>query len=195
MSEDRGVSQLIDSRSKGIKKNKFPVDVEAERKFDGLKRKYANAIAYLLVKNIARRDLKFYFEANDDNRRRFDTIKRFRQEIIDSRPKARLWVDKPFYIKLDVGEVNMDASGSLQVSIVLGECVFRQPTNVIGSKRDLEEYMETIAKIIDSEKVWADPDMADFDIGEREYLATATVTKKPKAAAAGDELKLESDKE
>ena len=29
--------------------------------------------------------------------------------------------------------------------------------------------METIAKIIDSERVWADPDMADFDIGERDY--------------------------
>ena len=31
--------------------------------------------------------------------------------------------------------------------------------------------METIAKIIEAEKVWADPDMADFDIGERDYLA------------------------
>lgn len=29
--------------------------------------------------------------------------------------------------------------------------------------------MDTIAKIIDSEKVWADPDMAAFDVGEREF--------------------------
>lgn len=35
--------------------------------------------------------------------------------------------------------------------------------------------METIAKIIDSEKIWADPDMQDFDVGEREYLAAAPV--------------------
>ena len=35
--------------------------------------------------------------------------------------------------------------------------------------------METIAKIIDSERVWADPDMADFDIGEREYQKDDTV--------------------
>jgi len=33
--------------------------------------------------------------------------------------------------------------------------------------------METIAKIIDSEKIWADPDMQDFDVGERDYLAQA----------------------
>ena len=31
--------------------------------------------------------------------------------------------------------------------------------------------MDTIAKIIDSEKVWADPDMAAFDVGEREFNA------------------------
>jgi len=31
--------------------------------------------------------------------------------------------------------------------------------------------VETIAKVIDSEKVWADPDMAEFDLGEREDLS------------------------
>ena len=41
--------------------------------------------------------------------------------------------------------------------------------------------METIAKMIEAEKVWADPDMADFDLGEREYLAeSVTVPKKKK---------------
>lgn len=30
--------------------------------------------------------------------------------------------------------------------------------------------MDTIAKIIDSERVWADPEMADFDIGERVFI-------------------------
>jgi hypothetical protein len=41
---------------------------------------------------------------------------------------------------------------------------------VVTTKKDLEQYLETIARIIDAEKVWADPDMADFDIGERDYL-------------------------
>jgi hypothetical protein len=47
---------------------------------------------------------------------------------------------------------------------------------VVLNKVELEKYMETIAKIIDSEKVWADPDMADFDIGERDYLNPTTKT-------------------
>ncbi len=37
--------------------------------------------------------------------------------------------------------------------------------------------METIAKIIDSEKIWADPDMLAFDVGEREYLGDETKVK------------------
>ena len=55
--------------------------------------------------------------------------------------------------------------------IVLGECVFKQSTSVVSNRKELDAYMETIAKIIEAEKVWADPDMADFDIGERDYLA------------------------
>ena len=49
----------MSSHSKGIQKPKgrIAVDAEAERKFDDLKRKYANAIAFLLVKNVARKDL------------------------------------------------------------------------------------------------------------------------------------------
>jgi hypothetical protein len=43
----------------------------------------------------------------------------------------------------------------------------------VTSKSELELYLDTIAKIIDSEKVWADPDMADFDVGEREYNGEA----------------------
>ena len=162
--------------SKGIKKNrkdKFPVDVEAERKFGELKTKYANAVAFLLVKNVARRGLQEYFEAGDENKRRFETIKRLRQQIIDSRPKAKIWVDKPFYIKLDLGLPVVDTEG-VTVPIILGECVFKQPTRVVSSKKELELYMETIAKIIDSEKIWADPDMLDFDVGEREFLTAVT---------------------
>jgi hypothetical protein len=45
------------SRSKAIKKSKFPVDLDAEKRFSDLKTKYANAVAFLLVKNVARRNL------------------------------------------------------------------------------------------------------------------------------------------
>ncbi len=160
--------------SKKIKKDKFPVDIEAERRFAELKTKYANAIAFLLVKNVARRNLQEYFEQSEENKRRFETIKRIRQQIIDSRPKAKIWVDKPFYVKLDLGQPSGELE-DLTVPIILGECVFKQPTKVVRSRAELEQYMETIAKIIDSEKIWADPDMQDFDVGEREYLATAPV--------------------
>lgn len=162
--------------SKKIKKDKYPVDIEAERRFSELKTKYANAIAFLLVKNIARRNLQEYFEQGEENKRRFETIKRIRQQIIESRPKAKIWVDKPFYVKLDLG-TPVGELGDLTVPIILGECVFKQPTKVVSSRAELEQYMETIAKIIDSEKIWADPDMQDFDVGEREYLAAAAAKK------------------
>ena len=80
-----------------------------------------------------------------------------------------MWIDKPFYIKLDLGKIEIGEDGSVQVPIVLGECIFKQKTWVVASRKELELYLETIAKVIDSEKVWADPDMADFDVGEREY--------------------------
>lgn len=63
------------------------------------------------------------------------------------------------------------------VPIILGECVFKQPTKVVTDRKELELYMETIAKIIDSEKIWADPDMLAFDVGEREYLSNETKVK------------------
>ena len=52
-------SQKISRDSRPIKKvkSKFPVDIEEEKRFDGLKRKYANAIAFLLVKNVNRNEL------------------------------------------------------------------------------------------------------------------------------------------
>ena len=43
--------------------------------------------------------------------------------------------------------------------------------------------MDTIAKIIESEKIWNDPDMADFDIGERDFLDAVKV-KSPVTADA-----------
>jgi hypothetical protein len=74
------VDQLFakSARSKAIKKTKFPVDLDAEKRFGELKTKYANAVAFLLVKNVPRRGLQEYFEQSDDNRKRFDTIKRLR---------------------------------------------------------------------------------------------------------------------
>ncbi len=45
--------------------------MEAEKAFDGLKRKYANAIAFLLVRNVPRQELYNYFHENDENKKRF----------------------------------------------------------------------------------------------------------------------------
>ena len=71
----------VSNKSKAIKKSKFPVDIEAEKAFDGLKRKYANAIAFLLVKNVPRQDLYTYFSENDENIKRFQTIKKLRADV------------------------------------------------------------------------------------------------------------------
>ena len=58
MSEGNNSAGGISHGSRQIKKKqRYPVDIDADRKFDELKRKYANAIAYLLVKNIRRTDL------------------------------------------------------------------------------------------------------------------------------------------
>ena len=46
----------------------------------------------------------------------------------------------------------------------MGECQFKKPTSVISSRVELESYMSTIANIIESEKIWQDPDMADFTL-------------------------------
>lgn len=54
------------------------------------------------------------------------------------------------------------------VSLVLGECVFKKPTTVVSSRWELEAYMDTIQKIIENERIWSDPEMADFDIGARD---------------------------
>ena len=76
-------------------------------------------------------------------------------------------------MKLDLGEPLVGDEGNVTVPIVLAGCKFKQPTQVVSTRKELEAYMETLAKIIDSERVWADPDMADFDIGERDYLSKA----------------------
>ena len=123
------------------------------------------------MKNVPRGELHSYFQESEENKRRFETIKKLRADIIASRPKAKIWIDKPFYVKLDLGK-QVDET-THEVPIVLGECVFKQKTSVVCNRAELEGYMETIAKIIDAEKVWADPEMADFDIGERDFLGTA----------------------
>ena len=53
------------------------------------------------------------------------------------------------------------------VTLVLGDCKFKQPTNVVSGNAELGNYMETLANIIESEKIWNDPDMAAFDFGEK----------------------------
>ena len=61
MNENEKIDALFEKNpnSKKIRKekSKFPVDIEAEKRFAELKTKYANAVAFLLVKNVARRSL------------------------------------------------------------------------------------------------------------------------------------------
>ena len=120
---------------------------------------------------------------------KYEKIKKFRQDIIDARPGARQWVDKPWYLGVKVGKRDCKDDGTVNTELTLGECVFKQPTNAVSSKLELEAYAETIAKIIDSEKIWADPDMADFDLGEREDLSQRL--KRKLLEAKSEQLSLE----
>ena len=120
------------------------------------------------MKNVPQSQLRTYFNENDETRLRYETLKRFRQNLIEARPKAKQWVDKPFYVGLKLGPLDEE---SCAVRIILGECVFKQTTEVVTTRFELEGYMDTVAKIIDSEKVWNDPEMAVFDIGERDDIS------------------------
>jgi hypothetical protein len=51
---------------------------DQDKKFDELRRKYANAVAYFLIKNVQQSDLHSYFNENEDNKRRYETLKRMR---------------------------------------------------------------------------------------------------------------------
>lgn len=126
-------------------------------------------MAFLLIKNVRQSDLNTYFNETEDNKRRYETLKKIRQALLDERPRAQQWIDKPFYIGLKLGKVrvNEDGEPSGEVDLVLGECVFKQSTRVIGSPQELELYMGAIAKTIEAERIWSDPEMADFDLGER----------------------------
>lgn len=159
------------------KSGKLPSDPEEDRRFEELRRKYSNVVGFLLVKNIKQSELRPYFEMSEDNQRRYASVKKFRADIIEARPRAKQWVDKAFYLGLKLGDSVQTATGATSTQIILGDCIFKQCTEVVSSKAELDNYIETIAKIIDSEKIWNDPDMADFDTGEREDTGTRLVKK------------------
>lgn len=107
-----------------------------------------------------------------ENQRRYNSVKKFRQDIIEARPRAKQWIDKAFYLGLKLGDLVERDDGTVCTQIILGDCIFKQTTGVVSSREELDNYIETIAKIIDSERIWNDPDMADFDTGEREDTGT-----------------------
>lgn len=89
--------------------------------------------------------------------------------MVDARPKAKQWIDKSFYIGLKLGEVELNETTlTNQCQVIHGDTIFKQSTNVVSNRYELDLYMDAIAKIIESERIWSDPDMADFDIGERD---------------------------
>ncbi len=49
---------------------------------------------------------------------------------------------------------------------------------MVSNRLELEGYLDTIANIIDSEKIWNDPEMMMFDIGEREDVSLKFLKKK-----------------
>lgn len=71
---------------------------------------------------------------------------------------------------MTVQQSGVDEAMKPIVYIVLGECAFKQHTSAISTRSELEAYVETIGRIIDSEEIWNDPDMTEFDVGEREGL-------------------------
>lgn len=54
--------------------SKFPRNPEEERIFDEMRRKYAYAIAYLLIRNIKQSELRQYFE-KEENLKRYESLK------------------------------------------------------------------------------------------------------------------------
>lgn len=53
-------------------------EIEADQLFDQLRNKYANVIAFLLIKGVKQSELRAYFAASDENKRRYECIKKFR---------------------------------------------------------------------------------------------------------------------
>lgn len=50
--------------------------------------------------------------------------------------------------------------------------------------------MDTIQKIIESEKIWSDPEMAIFDVGEREDVSLKYLKRKEEAQQKAEILAL-----
>lgn len=71
--------------------------------------------------------------------------------------------------------------------------MFKQTTGVVSHREELDNYIETIAKIIDSERIWNDPDMADFDTGEREDTGIKVQKKPKKLSQSEDGSKMENE--
>lgn len=106
-------------------KNKSMSDPEEDRRFEELRRKYANAVGFLLVKNIKQSELRTYFEGSEENQRRYTSVKKFRQDIVDARPRAKQWIDRAFYIGLKLGDPVDKEDGTVSTPIVLGDCIFK----------------------------------------------------------------------
>lgn len=115
-------------------------------------------------------ELRKFFDSTDDARKKYSLLKKFRQDIIDVRPKARLWIDKSFYYNMKITAENMsaaDVAGINSFSVMIGAEATTQRTTVVSTPVQLDLYFETVAKIFESDKIWSDPNMLCFDIGER----------------------------
>jgi hypothetical protein len=154
-------------------KKKMRQDPEENRAFDDFKRKYSNAIVYMLSVNVSPSSLKDYLIAAD-NSKKFESIKKFREGALQLRPKAKQWIDKPFYLQITIVSTTVTEGGSVKTVLTVGDMVFKATTAVISTIKELETYCMLVGKIIEGEKLWQDPDMLEFTFGDRQYEEDAS---------------------
>ena len=124
---------------------------------------------FLLATNVKLCDVREYFLL-PENSGRFEAIKKFRDAALQMRPKSKQWIDKPFYLNIKIEPLpQTEAAFPVVGRISVGDLSFKSVTHLISTESELVHYVQTVGKVLDGEKIWQDPDMAQFDLGQRDY--------------------------
>lgn len=134
-----------------------------------MKRKYASAIVYLMASNVGICDLRDFL-TKPENGAKYEAIKKFRKTALSLRPKAKQWIDKPFYLSISIQAV-VGEPGQQRAVIQNGLLAFKSESKVVTTPEELTQYALLVGKIIEGEQIWEDEDMKMFDLGNREYAA------------------------
>lgn len=81
--------------------------------------------------------------------------------MISLRPHAKLYLDKPFYLKIKITETNAETQVS---TLTIADNIFRYPITVVHNDTEVANYVGAIGQILESEKIWDDPAMGVFDL-------------------------------